>query len=417
MRLLFFAFLFFPAFFYAAFPLSADEANGSVSSESAYITGISITGLKRTRLSTAEQPLRKFIGLKADLLDKDEVLAAIIAGGILDPVSVEVADGVLSVEVREKWSIFPVPVFFAGSGGMMAGLAFFDANALGLNDKLFVAGLYRSGGWSAAGGYIHSSPGGRVPGWNGMATFTREERHDRDQNNKDLRRFDLESISVNAGLGFPLLENSDLLTASPRVSFEQKNLKKKEDAVNGPLDDLRLFGAGAGLSLRRSSWDGFFLSQESASLEYFFKTDFDGFSYHSIGFRGVWEKSLIPGFRINLKSGLLFEPDAPLLFESSPYAAQVAILPGDFSARNYAGVSAGLEKCLIKIPAGTLSLAAAYQLVYSKGSVLGDSVDHGVMGMLVFYLNRLAIPALGLGAAYNVKENYLQGSFSLGMSF
>jgi hypothetical protein len=60
---------------------------------------------------------------------------------------------------------------------------------------------------------------------------------------------------------------------------------------------------------------------------------------------------------------------------------------------------------------------AAYQAVYSHGSILGDSFDHGVVGMLGFYLSQLAIPAVGFGAAYNVQAGYFQGSFSMGMSF
>jgi hypothetical protein len=120
---------------------------------------------------------------------------------------------------------------------------------------------------------------------------------------------------------------------------------------------------------------------------------------------------------MSIRTGLLYEPEAPVLFESSPSSVQIAILPHNFSAKNYAGLSTGLERYIFQIPAGTLSFSAAYQLVYSYGAILSHSVDHGPVGMLTFYLNRLAIPAVGLGAAYNVKENYLQGSFSLGMSF
>ena len=396
-------------FFSASFLMAQSEAD--------YITAISITGLKRTRLSTAEQPLRKFIGLPADQVDSDEVLAAVMAGGVLEPVSVEIQGHVLSVAVREKWSIFPVPVFFAGSGGIMAGLAFFDANAFGISDKFFLAGIYQSDGWVATTGYIHGSPGGWVPGLNGIFIFSREERQDRDQHNRLVRRFELDSSSVFAGLNFPLLGNSDLLTASAQFSFDQKNLREREKAMNGPDEDLRLFGAGAEISLKKNTWDGFLLSQESASVAFSHKTTLDGFSFQSISFRGTWEKSLVPGFRFNLRSGLLYEPEAPVLFESSPYAAQVAILPMDFSARNYAGVSAGFEKYVLKIPVGTFSFALSYQLVFSHSPLLGDSVDHGITGMITFYLNRLAIPALGFGAAYNAKEDYLQGSFSLGMSF
>jgi hypothetical protein len=381
------------------------------------ITALSISGLKRTKLSTAEKPLRKFINVKTDEIDTDEVNAAVLAAGILEPLSVEVEGQVLSVTVREKWAIFPVPFAMAGSGTFIAGLAFYDANAFGLNDKFFLAGLYYTGGWAATAGYMHTPPGGWVPGWNSFGIFSREERRDTDQRGGDIRRFELDSASFSAGLNFPLLEDTDLLSAQAQVSFNETIIRNSENAFNGPNEGLRLFGVGGDIIVRKNSWDGYLLSQEAVSLRYSYGTTLNGFSYQSLQFRGIWEKPLIPGFRVNLKTGVVFDPDAPVLLESSPSAAQVAILPRNFSARNYAGVSAGLEKYIIKIPVGTVSLLAAYQLVYSQGSVLEDSLDHGVMGMLTFYLSRLAIPAMSMGAAYNVKENYLLGSFSLGVSF
>jgi hypothetical protein len=305
----------------------------------------------------------------------------------------------------------------ASSDGIMGGLAFFDANAFGLSDSFFLAGMYHSNGWLASAGYIHTSQGGRVPGWNAMAVFSREERFDRNQRNEDIRRFELDSISFGAGLNFPLLENTDLLSASTQVSFNEKIMRESSNAMNSPEDGLRLFGISGELAARRSSWDGYFLSQETASLRYYYRTNLDGFSCHSLRFRGIWEKSLVPGFRMSIRTGFVYDPEAPVLFESSPSAAQVAILPRGFSAKNYAGLSMGLERYIFQIPAGTLSFSAAYQLVYSYGPILSHSVDHGPLGMLTFYLNRIAIPAVGLGVAYNVKENYLQGSFSLGMSF
>lgn len=407
--------LFFAVFFICAVSVLTAQ-NGSDDGE-VYITALSITGLKRTKLSTAEQPLKKFMGLKSSEVNHDDVMAAVLATGILEPLSIEISGPVLSVTVREKWAIFPVPVFFAGTGGFMAGLAFYDANAFGLNDKFFVAGIYQSNGWVATTGYMHTSPGRPIPGLNLMAIYSREDRHDRDQNNNVLRRFDLDSISINTSLSFQLLESSNLLSVSGHFSFDQNFLREKENAFNGPDNDLRVFGAGAEFNVNKSSWDGYLLSQEQASLRYIYKTTFDGLSFHSFRFRGTWEKSLVPGFRFTVRTGIVFEPEAPVLHESSPSAAQVAILPSGFSARNYAGLSAGLEKYIFKLSAGTISLAAAYQVVYSRGSILGDSVDHGVTGMLIFYLNRLAIPALGIGAAYNVEANYFQGSFSLGMSF
>lgn len=385
--------------------------------EMSLITSIAIMGLGRTRFSTAERPLRRFIGIEAREVDSYEVMAAIIATGILEPVSVEVQGEVLAVEVRERWSIFPVPIVMGGTGGFSGGLAFFDANAFGLNDQFFLAGFYLPNAWMASLGYIRSSRGGRTPGWSGMAIYARGERHDRDQTSEVLRRFEFDTIALHTGLHFPLLEDSDLLSASTLFSFNDNRLRNHANALYGPDSNLRLFGIGKEFSIRRNSWDGFFLSQEGASIRYSFYTSFGGVNFQSVRLQGAWERSLIPGFRLNLRTGAIFKPGAPVFSESSPGVSQVAILPREFSARNYAGLSAGLEKSIFRFAAGTLSFSAAYQVVHSHGSILGASFDHGCFGMISFYLHRLAIPALGLGVAYNVSRNYLQGFFSFGMSF
>jgi len=402
-------------FFYAVSFLTAQSESGDGED---IITTISISGLKRTRLSTAERPLHKFIGLKTDEVDEDEVRAAVLSTGVLEPVLIETEGHTLSVTVREKWAIFPIPVFMAGSGGIMAGLAFFDANAFGLADKFFLAGLYQTNAWTASSGYVHSSPGGRIPGWNAMGAFSRGEQYNRNQNNEVLRRFDYDEFSFNGGINIPLLKDSDLFNASTQVSYDSISLRNTGEAFNGPDEGLQTFGAGEELSVRKSRWDGYFLSQEAASLRYSCRIPLDGSSLsHSVRFQGTWEQSLVPGFRLSMRTGLLFDPDAPVVAESSPFVSQVAILPHDFSARNYAGLSVGLEKCIFKVSFGTLSVLAAYQLVYSQGSILGNSFDHGCLGMLTFYLNRLAIPALGAGITYNIDKNYFQASFALGITF
>ncbi|MDR3341498.1 MAG: hypothetical protein LBT14_01695 [Treponema sp.] len=384
------------------------------------ITAISISGLKRTKLGVAEKPLKKFLGQEVDSLEVHEVHAAIMDTGILEPLSVEIADlldgegKALIIVVREKWAIFPLPVVFVGSGGMSVGGFFIDTNALGLNDKFFAGGMYLGAGWMAGGGYMHTAIREGFPGWRVSGFFSQEERHDTDQRDHDIRRFNLDSITGSLGISYPFME---VLNGSLRFSYQEKILRDRDDPVEAPESGARTLGIGAEFGVRKRHWDGYLLSQESASLGYTYQVGINSPAFHTFEAQGIYEKSLIPGFRLNLRTGMVYSPGVPPLFESSPAAAQVAILPGSFSAQHYAGASLGIEKYLFKLPFGTLSALASYQLVYSHGPLLGDAFDHGVAGALSFYMSKLAIPALGLGIAYNLAARYVQGSFSLGMSF
>jgi hypothetical protein len=386
--------------------------------EARVISALSVTGLKRTKQGAAERPLQKFIGADADRLDLDEVRAAVLDTGVLEPLAVEVTeDGgsvILMVTVREKWALFPIPIITIRSEGMSFGAFFTDANAFGLLDKFFAGGMYSSREWMAGGGYMHSSQGKNFSGWRTVAFFSRQERHDTDQKEEDTRVFDVDSITAAAALSFSLWEVCGLTLG---LSYGEKILRDRESAFRPPPADLRVLGFETGLSARRISWDGYLLSEESASAGYTWHLGIGSPSFHSIRFALTWEKSIIPGLRVNFRSGGIYAPEAPVLEESSPAVARVSILPGSFSARNYAGASLGLEKYLVKTSFGTLSILGSWQIVFSQGSVLGDQFDQGPAGALSFYLSRLAVPAFSIGAAYNIGAGRFRGSFSLGMSF
>jgi hypothetical protein len=187
--------------------------------------------------------------------------------------------------------------------------------------------------------------------------------------------------------------------------------------LNAPDEGSQSVDIGSEIEIRKSSYDGYLLSQESASLEYAFIAGIDSPSFHRIRWRGIYEKSLVPGFRLVFRAGGIYAPGAPVLYETGPSAAEISILPRSFSARHYAGASLGLEKYLFKISAGTLSVLASYQGGYSRGDLLGNQFDQGIAGGVSFYLSRLAIPAVGLGLAYNLSAAYFQGSFNMGMTF
>jgi hypothetical protein len=397
-------------FFLGLFWLDAQELR--------LISSVSVTGLKRTRQQAAERPLQKFIGADVDRLDLDEVRAAVLDTGVLEPLAAAVTEEagafVLEVTVREKWSLFPVPIITIGSGGTSFGAFFTDTNAFGLLDKMFAGGIYGSREWMAGGGYMHSSQKKNFPGWRGSAFFSRQERHDTNQKEEDTRVFHVDSIMASAALSFSFWKIYGLTLG---FSYGEKILRDQESAFRPPASDLRALGFETGVSVRRSSWDGYLLSEESASAAYIWHLGIGAPSFHSIRGSLVWEKSVIPGLRFNFRSGGIYAPEAPVLWESSPAVARVNILPSSFSAKNYAGVTIGFEKYLFRTSFGTLSLLGSWQAVFSQGSILGDQFDHGPAGALSFYMSRLAIPALSIGAAYNLSAGHFQGSFSLGVSF
>ena len=390
--------------------------------KSGIITDIAFTGLKRTQPFIARYPLEKFLGREGATLDLNEVQAAVRDTGILEPLSIELVDNghglTLSVTVQEKWSIFPVPVFWATPSDYRLGLFLADMNAFGLRDQAAVGGTYGTTGWTTMLMYQHNPYREGIPGWGTSFMYSRRENDDTDRNQILYRRYTTDQIRFSLGLYYPLLR---FMTLSTYVSYTDIALIHSNLDYNPPGNGARLVSLSPGFSMRTSSWDGFLLSQRGFSLIYYYNAAILGASYHQVDFRAFFEQPVVPGFRLVLRSGAVWETDvgsstAPL-YEEAPQMAQVDILPMSFSARHYAGFSAGFEKYIFKIPWGTLSVIGSWQCVFSNGPISGAEFDNGPSAGLRFYLSRLALPTMGVGLAYNMNSGLYQLGFNMGMSF
>jgi hypothetical protein len=413
--------MFFAVFMAVLSGLSTQELAGN-DQENDQITAISVSGLKRTRPRIVEGPLQKFIGRNAAEVDINEVIAVIESTGILESISVEITDNpedngkTLAVTVREKWAILPVPVFSVNSSGWTVGGALMDTNAFGVKDNMMVMGSYGTGGGMANLMYNHSPNVTGDFGWNlmGMIFFQEKETMDQEED-QTLRRYNSMSVNPSAGLSYKLTE---FITPSFSLSYKGVLLQDTEDPINEPEEDMHGISFSPGINIRRNTWDGIFLNEDSASFRYNYILVIDGDDVHSVSFNAALNRSIIPGFRYIAKTGMTFSTSSAVpFFESSPMNAGVHILSQKYSTLNIAGASLGLEKSLFKFSFGTVSLMAAYEAVYSDGPLLHQQFDHGPVAMLQMYLNRVAIPGVGLGGAYNVAKNSWQYAFNIGMSF
>ena len=386
------------------------------------ITSIEINGLRRMRPHAAQYPLEKFIGRQGSELDLNDVYAAVIDMMTLEPLEAELVESeagiILRVTVEEKWSIFPVPIVIAGSGETNFGLFLADTNAFGMRDLIALGGMYGSSGWLAMAMYQHNPSRDIIPGWNSFFMFNHREDEDGDRDEKIHRRYTVEQLNFSLGLRHHF---NSIFLGSFGLSFSNINLVESPDALNPPETGAMVLSFSPGISFRNSSWDGILLSQQSISLQYSYNLVFPYSGFHQAEFRGVYEQPLVPGFRFILRSGAISkssaDPGIDPLFEEGPQRAQVDILPWSFSARHYAGFSTGLEKHIFNFSWGTFSVLGSWQLAFSHGPISGFQIDHGPSGGTRFYLNRLALPAMGVGLAYNMNSGLFQFAFSLGMGF
>jgi hypothetical protein len=127
------------------------------------------------------------------------------------------------------------------------------------------------------------------------------------------------------------------------------------------------------------------------------------------------DKAFFPGLRFSLRTAANWAADAPAVFQEDVQSVGGTILPSSIAAPLVAAGSLGLEGRLVKFPFGSLSALASWQLVRADGGPAGSVLAYGPTGGLRLYVAKVAVPALDLGAAYNLRTGLYQVAVGVGM--
>ncbi|MCP3098250.1 BamA/TamA family outer membrane protein [Myxococcus sp. K15C18031901] len=129
----------------------------------------------------------------------------------------------LQVDVEERWTLLPIPVFSSGKGQWQAGIFALESNLFGLNKTLVAGGMAGNRGGSLFSMFRDPSIGGTR--WTGLLSF-QFAKTDRERRNEDVvvdtytdRRFDIAGTlgyqvtpELNLGVGAFALVNKPLAT-------------------------------------------------------------------------------------------------------------------------------------------------------------------------------------------------------------
>ncbi len=415
----FYAFSLLTLMYGLAVPVRLFSETGSTVPGNGKIQRIEVSGLRRTQNSVVQALLRSYRGEPASTFDPNAVAARLLETGIFEDIQVELrpdlgnGDYTLAVSVREKWTIIPVPIFAASSDGITAGAALIDANALGLNHKLFLLGLWIPDGWLSGLAYSTGSESSKKIGFSTSLFYSRQERKLVDPEDRDLRRFSADDFSTEAGMGIPLTGPLRLTVA---LGFHDLSVT---ETIFNPTDSLpqaesgRYLNLKAGLSARSSRWDGVFLSENTVSLRYTYHLLGQLYQDVSLGFQA--QIASLPGLRFSLRGTQLYGFDVPLALESPVAEAGISILPSNYRAAIVSAGSLNAEARLFSLRWGVISALLGYQGALTQGLLTPWRWDQGPTAGLRLYVARLAIPAVDMGAAYNLSTGLFRATFGVGM--
>ncbi len=387
-----------------------------VRTETALIGEIRFEGLQRTNPSVLLQAMDAAPGIAYTEEVREEIRRDLRSLGLFDRVRVEpdpdMVSGnraIIEVIVRERWTLVPLPLFSANSGGTSGGLFVIENNLLGYNKQLITGGAFGTAGFN--GIMVYRDPAILGSDFLGETAVTYGRSEDKAVTLKDetLAEWEATNSTARLGLGYRF---GDGMTSTTFLVVQQEQF----------VDGRRAPGAGGtetaayhGISIQFSDQNpmryfnaGYVLELEGEyelgggrerewTLAGEFSQDFPLLRDHRLRYALRAEESNRTDWRMTRLGG--GETQRTIDRESVP-------------AERY--ISAGLtyELPILRPDWGTITVLGFYE-----GGVLVRSEDtyNGAGAGFRLYLSRVTLPALGFDLAYGASREVWLFSFSIGL--
>lgn len=383
------------------------------------VVSISIEGLRRTDRDVVLDLLPVAAGDPLDGVTEEDLRDRLIDSGIFAEVAVKFipadpsSDAVaIEIAIDEKWTLIPVPYFATDGDSFNGGLILFESNLFGRNKRLIAAG---SGGTAGAQGFAaFIDPSIFQSRWLGSlsAASGTSDRVARERDGTLVREFDAMQNSLGGSLGFAFTDRLELVGFARYSAWQISEFRRGIDETR-PADGSAIeWGLEAG-------WQG---SRPYGSLrrgidlrgEFRVPGEIDHWEVSGSGEAGI---PTVAGQRLRLVSRAGYG-SAPVIFQQDISARDgFRSLPYQASpAQRWAGGMVGYDVPIFQPDWGALVVS-----VYGEGGSYGSEAtgDQPYLGSgtaFRIYLRQVAVPALGVDAAWNLLDRTFVFSFSIGAS-
>lgn len=378
------------------------------------ITSIKINGLKRTKESYIMESLEQFKGMEANVAAKG-VEMVLEAQGLFSEVSTEVVPdgdgGKVVATVREKVSFLPLPIAGGSSDGWMVGLMLMDMNAFGRHDIFTGGAIYGSEMKLGMLSFTKLPKGILRPGFSVSGGFT-------NSNDKEFTDWDRDVFA-----------EDDTVSAFGRVSLILPLTRHFSVSLGGDytyrhFDDgtwdtgHMLMGVGA-LNWRTSHKTDWFTLESGVGLQGKAGSDLGNgaLAAQEASIRGHFQFPLTGRARVDLCLNGILQHNMPTPFQTGKGEIGSSIVVSDFRSNRYGMGRLLCEVALVRGKYAMLSLYGSAETAAARDTDGSFVWCAGPGAGMLLYLNRVIFPAIMGGVSYNINQNRVQGSFSVGMGF
>ncbi|MBR4323103.1 hypothetical protein [Treponema sp.] len=375
------------------------------------IESISVSGLKRTKDSYMQKVLARFAGMESSSLDLHEVETLLQAEGLFSEIAVNVSDDgkALFVEVKEKWSIIPLPFASYTNEGFMGGLILMDNNAFGVRNTLMIGGVYAPSYQTVMLRLQRPAIFQKQLGYSSFLSYNKKKVSIDDLDEENLYKIDSHKLNAEFALEKKLSQNFSVSLGAKYAGFiipDDPNFDSVHQWVFAPAAKYAL-----------ADWNGYFLSEKYIEA----KGEAGGSSekelVSQVMLHAFFQQPLVPRLRLTFDGFISLESHKNLLLRQTRQNVSNTLLPTNFHSQSMAAADTSLEGAVLKLSVMTLSLYASYQLIAAEDYDGKTAFCHGPGGGLKVYLQKINFPACSLGVYYNVPRGYVQFGASIGVSF
>lgn len=398
--------------------LSGENAasRGTTGDNPPTIEAFEFRGLQRTKEAVLLRAIDAKVGTPYTPEVYEEIERDIRRLGLFDrvavrpePKNVQGQSTVVEVELRERWTLVPIPFFTTSSAGSSGGLFVIENNLLGYNKRLITGGAYGSAGFNGLLVYVDPAILGSSFLGSLSLSLGRSEEETITLEEAPIASWEANYTRGQLRFGYAVTDEVSLSTS---VAYQRERFlsdrvppgaAEEESAVyhGGSLsvsrtDPLRYFSAGYAFEL-----EGSYQLNASSDREWWvatqFSQDFPLFQDHRLRYALVAEESERTFWRTTRLGGR--ETQRTIDRESVP-------------AERYVSAGVTYEFPVYRPDWGTVTLLGFYE----GGILTDDNYYHGPGGGFRLYLSRITLPAVGFDIAYRGTEDLWLFSFSIGMS-
>ena len=322
---------------------------------------------------------------------------------------------IVEIHIIEKWTVIPIPLFTSNGNKLSAGLYILETNFLGFGTTIFTGGSISTAGNSAIFGFVDPALLGTDARLNLFFSY-KKLIYETGTMEKEIFN-EYRSVSrlarVDAGWSFPL-GISAYLSAGYRENVIDNGYN---DSSNAP-GSAKHYPLGILFSIDRlyhyeylyygfkldSGWYHCFSTEDKGDYSYGQYTaqySFKIFSYHrlTINSSGSYgHRPEIMGERISGRTGSM-------------------TLPADIIASDrWINGAVTYEYPMLRFSWGSVTVLAFWEEGVFGSSDINPTHYYGPGCGTLFYLKKIALPAMGFNLGHNIKTGNTEFSFYIGMS-